>query len=110
MASQPFFNHLHTQKTHYVFLTAETDDFDDCTIGQWQDEGFQVHYVPHGDGGSEYTRRLHAIANDVVGVSEQYAIVGNGSPDSTRAPPMHCPNCLFIAHAPSYTQSTIKRS
>lgn len=75
-ANEPFLKHLNVQKTPYLFLTAETDDFDEVTVQHWRDEGFVVGYVPLGNGGAEYVRRLHAVADQAVGVSEQYAIVG----------------------------------
>lgn len=78
-ANQPFLNYLNVQKTPYVFLTAETDDFDEVTLQAWRDEGFVVNYVPLGNGGTEYIRRLHHFADTTCGVSEHYAIVGKDS-------------------------------
>ena len=83
-ANQPFLKYLNVQKTPYVFLTAETDDFDTVTVQEWHDEGFVVNYVPLGDGGAEYTKRLHRFADEVVGISEQYAIVGKLLPKMKR--------------------------
>ena len=28
-----------------LYITAESDDFDDLTLQEWQDEGFDVGYV-----------------------------------------------------------------
>lgn len=75
----PFLKYLNVKKTPYVLLTAETDDFDDITLQQWHEEGFVVNYVPLGKGDAEFKRRLHGTADTVVGVSEQYAIVGKSS-------------------------------
>lgn len=74
--NEPFLKYLNVHKTPHLLLTAETDDFDDVTLREWSDEGFEVTYVPLGNGGSEYVRRLHSIADKIVGVSETYAIVG----------------------------------
>lgn len=79
-SNEPFFKHLHTSQTNHVLLTAETDDFDDEITRRWKDQGFQVIYVPFGDGGGEYIRRLHGVAGRSVGVSERYAIVGEYHP------------------------------
>lgn len=78
--NEPFLKYLNVQKTPYIFLTAETDDFDDITLQEWSDEGFIVTYVPLGNGGAEYTRRLHATADAKVGISDRYAIVGTYIP------------------------------
>ena len=71
-----FFSHLKAARTQHILLAAETDDFDEATSNDWMDEGFQVTYVPLGEGGPEFTRRLHAVADEVVGISDRYAIVG----------------------------------
>lgn len=86
--NEPFLKYLNVQKTPYVFLTAETDDFDDITLQEWSDEGFIVTYVPLGNGGAEYTRRLHATADAKVGISDRYAIVGTYIPIYALQPPV----------------------
>lgn len=78
-AGEPFLRHLNVRKTPYIFLTAETDDFDEEIIKAWQGEGFVTTYVPLDAGGQNYVRRLHAAADEVVGLSDQYAIVGSSS-------------------------------
>lgn len=76
-ANEPFLRHLNVRKTPYIFLTAETDDFDEDIIARWQGEGFITTYVALEEGGQNYYKRLHAAADDVVGLSDQYAIVGS---------------------------------
>ena len=64
--------------TPKVYITAESDnpaDFDEVIIEQWRDEGFQVQYLPFGDGGKAYTKTLHSLGHG-LGVGESYAIVG----------------------------------
>lgn len=72
----PFFNSLNRTKVPHVFLTAETEDFDEDIIQKWTDEGFDVHYVPLLNGGKEFSNRLHA-AGDGLGVGENFMVVGN---------------------------------
>ncbi|KAK5114287.1 hypothetical protein LTR62_002538 [Meristemomyces frigidus] len=75
--SQPkdFFNSLNKSKNYNIVLTADTDDFDEDTIKQWQDEGFVVKYVPMGeDGSTRYVQRVR-LAGDSFGTAEYYAIV-----------------------------------
>jgi hypothetical protein len=55
-------NFLHNPPRLYV--TAESDDFDEVTLQDWRAEGFNVAYVPLRDGGKEYAQR------------ETFAIVG----------------------------------
>lgn len=82
-----FFNHLNAHKTPHVFLTAETEDFDESIINAWKAEGFGVQYIPLGNGGASYTKTLHSL-HDRIGVGEQYAIVGT-SPLLPTAAPSH---------------------
>lgn len=56
-------------------ITAETADFDTETIKNWQDEGFDVIYLPYGDGGKDYGNRLMGV-KEGLGVGENYAVVG----------------------------------
>ncbi|KAG9553322.1 dienelactone hydrolase, partial [Aureobasidium melanogenum] len=77
-AGEPFLQHLNVSKTPYIFLTAETDDFDEEIIAAWQDEGFVTTYVPYGDGGRDYVNRMHAAPDQAVGLNDQYAIVAFG--------------------------------
>lgn len=76
-ASEPFLKHLNVRKTPYIFLTAETDDFDEEIIAAWEGEGFVTTYVPYGDGGKDYVARMHAAPDHALGLSDQYAIVGS---------------------------------
>lgn len=66
--------------TPRLYVTAESDDFDDLTLQAWRDEGFEVNYLPFGDGGKQYVKTLHSL-KDGLGVGGTYAIVGI-SPDS----------------------------
>ncbi|KAI4738652.1 dienelactone hydrolase [Aureobasidium sp. EXF-12298] len=80
---EPFLKYLNVSKTPYIFLTAETDDFDEETIAAWEGEGFVTIYVPYGDGGREYVDRMHAAPDQELGLNDQYAIVAFGDAAST---------------------------
>lgn len=71
-----FFNSLNKSKVAHVILTAESEDFADEVTQQWRDEGFNVVYVPFGNGGNDYATRIR-MTGDSLGVGEQYAVVGN---------------------------------
>ena len=70
-----FFNALNISKAVHVILCADSDDFAEEVIRQWQAEGFNVLYVPFGKGGKDFVERVRRTG-DNVGVSEQYAVVG----------------------------------
>ena len=74
---EPFLKYLNVSKTPYIFLTAETDDFDEETIAAWEGEGFVTTYVPYGNGGRDYVDRMHAAPDQALGLNDQYAIVGS---------------------------------
>ncbi|KAJ5550750.1 hypothetical protein N7461_005448 [Penicillium sp. DV-2018c] len=55
-------------------VTAESEDFDMEVIKSWQDEGFDVVYLPFNTGGKEYARRLQSV-KEGLGVGENYAVI-----------------------------------
>jgi hypothetical protein len=59
-----------------LYLTAETDEFDDLTLAEWRDEGFNVEYLPMGNGGNEYRRKLQALWRKNMGPCETFGIIG----------------------------------
>lgn len=70
-----FFNSLNKSKVVHVIIAAESDDFAEEVIQQWEAEGFNVIYVPFGNGGKDFVARIKT-AGEYVGVGEQYAVVG----------------------------------
>lgn len=58
-----------------VCITAEDAEFDTETIRNWQDEGFDVVYLPFNNGGKEYENELKSV-KDGLGVGENYAVIG----------------------------------
>lgn len=58
-----------------VCITSETDEFDMETIKDWQDEGFDVVYIPFNGGGKDYANRLMGV-KEGCGVGENYAVIG----------------------------------
>lgn len=61
--------------TPRLYITAESDEFDDLTLQAWRDEGFDVQYLPFGAGGKGYVKTLHSL-KDNLGVGGTFAIVG----------------------------------
>lgn len=60
-----------------VCITSETGEFDMDTIKNWQDEGFDVVYLPLDGGGKEYEGRLKGV-KEGLGVGENYAVIAYG--------------------------------
>ncbi|KAJ6153472.1 hypothetical protein N7497_007791 [Penicillium chrysogenum] len=94
-------------------VTAETEDFDMEIIKNWQEEGFDVVYLPYNGGGKDYARRLQSV-KDGLGVGENYAVVAYGdaadycldyyinSVNSSRL-------CALVAYYPSLIPDTRSR-
>ncbi|RJE21365.1 dienelactone hydrolase [Aspergillus sclerotialis] len=64
-------------RTARVCITAETEDFDKETLRSWQDEGFDVIYIPYDVGDKEYSGRLKTV-KEGLGVGENYAVIAFG--------------------------------
>lgn len=61
-----------------LYITAETEsaqDFDQECLKQWQEEGFDVTYIPMGAGGSAYSQHLKAIP-DTIPLGDNFGIIG----------------------------------
>lgn len=64
--------------TARLCITAETQDFDTETLRLWQDEGFDVIYIPYEGGEKEYTARLRSV-KEGLRVGENYAVIGEAA-------------------------------
>lgn len=60
-----------------LYITAESDEFDLLTLGEWRDEGFDVDYIPMGDGGNEYRVKLGSLSRTNLGPCETFGIIGS---------------------------------
>jgi hypothetical protein len=61
-----------------LFITAETDtvdEFDQVTLKHWQEEGFDIQYVPMGKGGKAYKEQMLSIPNSMP-LGEYFGIIG----------------------------------
>ncbi|KAJ6115304.1 hypothetical protein N7486_001082 [Penicillium sp. IBT 16267x] len=58
-------------------ITAETGEFDIETIKNWQEEGFDVVYLPLNEGGKDYEARLRSV-KEGLGVGENYGVIAFG--------------------------------
>ncbi|KAK3330020.1 dienelactone hydrolase [Apodospora peruviana] len=62
-----------------LYITAEFDEFDPQTLAQWRNEGFNVTYLPMGDGGEAYLRKLRFLHHKKdLGPCETFGIIAYG--------------------------------
>ncbi|KAJ5179024.1 hypothetical protein N7492_002234 [Penicillium capsulatum] len=96
-----------------VCITAETGEFDGETIQNWQDEGFDVIYLPLNGGGKDYESRLRGV-KEGLGVGENYAVVAFGEAanyclDYYLKPTNASRLCALVAYYPSNIPDTRSR-
>jgi hypothetical protein len=66
--------------TPRIYITAETDtaaDFDQITLRQWREEGFDVTYLPYGNGGRGYTTDLQNLSRS-MGIGDNFGVIAYG--------------------------------
>jgi hypothetical protein len=66
--------------TPKLYITAETsdvEDFDQRTLALWRDEGFEVTYLPYGEGGTAFTHTLQDLGR-TMGVGDSFGVVAFG--------------------------------
>ena len=61
--------------TPRLVVTSDTEDFDQTTVSHFQQEGFQVAYLPYDGNHKAFQDRLQHLA-DPLDLGETYAIVG----------------------------------
>lgn len=59
-----------------LYVTAESDDFDQLTLSEWKDEGFEVEYLSMGEGEKMYKAKLASLNRSDLGPCETFGIVG----------------------------------
>ncbi|KAK8028276.1 hypothetical protein PG991_005332 [Apiospora marii] len=61
-----------------LYITAEEEEFDELTIAEWRNEGYDVEYFSMGKGGKEYKTHLRALTNQDLGPCETFGIIAYG--------------------------------
>ncbi|OTA81274.1 hypothetical protein M434DRAFT_37591 [Hypoxylon sp. CO27-5] len=91
-----------------LYVTAESDEFDVLTLGEWKDEGFDVEYISMGDGGNEYRVKLESLGRTNLGPCETYGIIAYGDAASFCLEHFHILDnnpefklCCLIAYYPT---------
>lgn len=60
-----------------LYVMANYDEPDPQMISQWRQEGFDVTYLPYLGNVKQFQRQVHQLG-DSLGLSEKFAIVGQG--------------------------------
>ncbi|PLN83224.1 dienelactone hydrolase [Aspergillus taichungensis] len=94
-------------------ISAETPDFDSVFLREWQDEGFEVVYIPYNGGGKEYEQQLRSV-KEGLGVGENYAVLAFGDAasyclDYYLKPTASSRLCALIAYYPTAIPDTRSR-
>ncbi|KAI0134860.1 hypothetical protein F4814DRAFT_399173 [Daldinia grandis] len=96
-----------------LYITAEDDEFDQLTINEWRSEGFNVEYIPMGNGGNEYRMKLESLSRSNLGPCETYGIVAYGDAASFCLEHFHVLDnspqfklCCLIAYYPTRIPDT----
>ncbi|KAI1383757.1 NTF2-like protein [Hypoxylon trugodes] len=91
-----------------LYITAEDDDFDVVTLGEWRDEGFNVEYIPMGDGGNDYRTKIQFLSKSDLGPCETFGIIAYGDAASFCLEHFHILDnnpefklCCLIAYYPT---------
>lgn len=48
-----------------LLITSEDDEFDQTTLQHWKDEGYDVTYLPVGEGGKPYIQALKSVPDEL---------------------------------------------
>lgn len=66
-----------------LYITGENDDFDEVTLAEWRDEGFDVEYISMESCGDGYLKKIKSLSRENLGPCEKFGIVGKSmrSPD-----------------------------
>ena len=59
----------------YLVLTADSPNFDQVTVRNWEDEGYKISYLPYLGNKKEYLEQLENFAQ-LLPSEEHYAVVG----------------------------------
>jgi len=59
-----------------LYFIAESDDFDETTLAEWKDEGFDVQYIAMGSNADECREKLVKLGRKSMGPCEIFGIVG----------------------------------
>jgi hypothetical protein len=59
-----------------LYITGDDDDFDELTLAEWRDEGFDVEYISMESQGSGYLHKIKSLSKEDLGPCEKFGIIG----------------------------------
>ena len=59
------------------------------TLRAWRDEGFDVMYLPYGNGGKAFSDQIRELGNKTA-LGDYFAVVGIYSPHQTFSTSLSC--------------------
>ncbi|KAL0769510.1 hypothetical protein CaCOL14_008818 [Colletotrichum acutatum] len=61
-----------------LYISAESEEFDQLTLDEWRDEDFDVEYLPMGGTAKEYRDKLRSLSKTNMGPCETFGILAYG--------------------------------
>lgn len=59
-----------------LYITGEADDFDEVTLKEWRNEGFDVEYFSVESCGNKYAQKLKQLSQEDRAPCEKFGIIG----------------------------------
>ncbi|KAF6829608.1 dienelactone hydrolase [Colletotrichum musicola] len=75
---QNFLSSNYPRSRPKLYITAESDEFDQSTLAEWRDEGFEVEYLSMGPSADEYRRKLRMLSKKKMDPCATFGIVAYG--------------------------------
>ncbi|RSM04488.1 hypothetical protein CEP52_006861 [Fusarium oligoseptatum] len=58
-----------------LYITGESDEFDQMTLAEWRAEGFDVEYISMENHGDRYLRKIKSLSKENLGPCEKFGII-----------------------------------
>lgn len=59
-----------------LYVTGESDEFDQLTLAEWRAEGFDVEYISMESHGNGYLRKIKSLSKENLRPCEKFGIIG----------------------------------
>lgn len=59
-----------------LYVTGDSDEFDQLTLAEWREEGFDVEYISMESCGDGYLRKIKSLSKENLGPCEKFGIIG----------------------------------
>ncbi|KAM0429990.1 hypothetical protein ACHAPT_005996 [Fusarium lateritium] len=58
-----------------LYVTGESDEFDQLTLAEWRAEGFDVEYISMESCGDGYLRKIKSLSKENLGPCEKFGVI-----------------------------------